>query len=90
MFAWLRATEAHPLIASSIFHDEFEFIHPFADENGRRHGTTVAEPDPDPLEPAVRGHSGEKSNFRAPGRVLPGDRRKHPSERHRPLRQLCG
>lgn len=35
LFAWLRTTEEHPLIASSVFHYEFEFIHPFADGNGR-------------------------------------------------------
>ncbi|EIC20754.1 Fic family protein [Thiorhodovibrio frisius] len=35
LFAWLAATEVHPLIASSIFHYEFEFIHPFTDGNGR-------------------------------------------------------
>lgn len=32
---WLTTTEAHPLIASSAFHYELEFIHPFSDSNGR-------------------------------------------------------
>lgn len=35
LLAWLKATPEHPLIASCIFHYEFEFIHPFPDGNGR-------------------------------------------------------
>lgn len=35
LFGWLRETREHPLIASSVFHYEFEFIHPFSDGNGR-------------------------------------------------------
>lgn len=32
---WVGATDLHPLIASCVFHYEFEFIHPFEDGNGR-------------------------------------------------------
>ena len=35
LLAWLGATGEHPLIVSSVFHYEFEFIHPFEDGNGR-------------------------------------------------------
>lgn len=35
LLAWLSDTELHPLIASCIFHYEFEFVHPFSDGNGR-------------------------------------------------------
>jgi Fic family protein len=35
LLTWLKTTDVHPLIASCVFHYEFEFIHPFADGNGR-------------------------------------------------------
>ena len=35
LFHWLAGSDVHSLITSSVFHYEFEFIHPFADGNGR-------------------------------------------------------
>jgi len=35
LFEWLHATRMHLLLASCIFHFEFEFCHPFSDGNGR-------------------------------------------------------
>ena len=35
LFDWLKKSKLHPLVKGCIFHYEFEFIHPFADGNGR-------------------------------------------------------
>jgi Fic family protein len=35
LLRWVKETKVHPLISSCVFHYEFEFIHPFADGNGR-------------------------------------------------------
>ena len=35
LFNWAKKSDVHPLIKSSVVHFEIEFIHPFADGNGR-------------------------------------------------------
>jgi Fic family protein len=35
LLGWVQTTADHPLIKSSVFHYELEFIHPFMDGNGR-------------------------------------------------------
>ncbi len=35
LLKWLEDSSEHPLVSSCVFHYELEFIHPFADGNGR-------------------------------------------------------
>ncbi len=35
LLKWVRSSETSPLITSSVFHHQFELIHPFSDGNGR-------------------------------------------------------
>jgi Fic family protein len=35
LLEWLRQNTYHPLLASCLFHYEFEFFHPFSEGNGR-------------------------------------------------------
>ncbi|MFR4802787.1 MAG: Fic family protein [Eggerthellaceae bacterium] len=42
LFEWLGSTKLHPLLASCVFHYEFEFIHPFSDETAASEGSAHA------------------------------------------------
>ena len=87
LLSWLGGTGEHPLIASSVFHYEFEFIHPFKDGNGRM-GTTLADLDTDALEAPVCRRSGGEPDSCAPERVLRGYSRKLGQGREHPVHRL--
>ena len=73
LFGWLAATDAHPLIASSVFHCEFEFIHPFT--NGRTGRLNVAETPPKICCFLFKQREPPQSTSRkAPIRLLPSEK----------------
>ena len=57
LLGWVGTTKEHPLVASSVFHYEFEFIHPFEGWQ-RAPGPPLADAHADALEGAVCRHSG--------------------------------
>ena len=71
LLSWLGDTAEHPLVAGSVFHYEFEIIHPFRGRQ-RTPGPAVADADPDPLEVSVRARARREPCTCPPERLLRG------------------
>ena len=81
LFEWLRTTRMHPLLASCVFHFEFEFCHPFSD------GTPLADSAPVQVAFGVGVAARCVRYQEAAGRLLRG---LGPLGRDRFVREFCG
>lgn len=69
LFAWLRESQEHPLIKSSVFHYEFEFIHPYQRREWENRAA-LAECHPYTLAKGIRVDSYGEYYPRSSGKVL--------------------
>ena len=87
LFDWLKTSKTHMLIRSSIFHYEFEFIHPFTDGNGRT-GRLWQTALLASLEADIRVDTHRKHYKRPPRRILSSDRTFHGGRQIKPFYPL--